>query len=96
MNKTTNLNSGVYDNRDQFVFLSKWIEKRLKELHVKPDFQVDPLDQSHPYNVAFDLVCKEAVSHMNIQYQYEPSPQELMYAFFQMRDPKPKRDIESE
>ena len=68
MNKTTNLNSELYNNREQFVSLSKWIKNRLEELHVKPDFRVDPLDQNHPYNVAFDLVCKEAVSHMNIQY----------------------------
>ena len=47
----------------------------------------DPMDPHHPYNQAFDALCKEAEQHWRQERNYWPSPCNYRTPSFQMEDP---------
>ena len=52
--KNTSLHSREYQR------LMKWFRRRQHELGLDQLHDGDPMDPHHPYNQAFDVLCKEA------------------------------------
>ena len=71
----------------EYQRLIKWFQRRRHELGLDQMHDGDPMDPHHPYNQAFDALCKEAERHWRSERNYWPSPLQLSHAFFQMKDP---------
>ena len=71
----------------EYRILAKWFRRRQYELGLDQMHHGDPMDPHHPYNRAFDALCKEAEQHWRSKRNYWPSPLQLSHAFFQMKDP---------
>ena len=65
----------------------KWFRRRQHELGIDQLHDGDPMDPHHPYNQAFDVLCKEAEQLWRSERNYWLSPLQLSHAFFQMKDP---------
>ena len=79
--KNTSLHSREYQR------LMKWFRRRQHELGLDQLCDGDPMDPHHPYNQAFDVLCKEADQLWRTERNYWLSPLQLSHAFFQMKDP---------
>ena len=79
--KNTSLHSREYQR------LMKWFRRRQHELGLDQLRDGDPMDPHHPYNQAFDVLCKEAEMLWRSERNYWLSPLQLSHAFFQMKDP---------
>ena len=79
--KNTSLHSCEYQR------LMKWFRRRQHELGLDQLRDGDPMDPHHPYNQAFDVLCKEADQLWRTERNYWLSPLQLSHAFFQMKDP---------
>ena len=79
--KNTSLHSREY------LRLVKWFRRRQHELGIDQLRDGDPMDPHHPYNQAFDVLCKEAEQLWRSERNYWLSPLQLSHAFFQMKDP---------
>ena len=79
--ENTSLHSREYQS------LAKWFRRRQYELGLDLMHDGDPMDPHHPFNRAFDTLCKEAELHWRSERNYWPSPLQLSHAFFQMKDP---------
>ena len=79
--KNTSLHSREYKR------LMKWFRRRQHELGLDQLRDGDPMDPHHPYNQAFDVLCKEADQLWRTERNYWLSPLQLSHAFFQMKDP---------
>ena len=79
--KNTSLHSREYQR------LMKWFRRRQHELGLDQLRDGDPMDPHHPYNQAFDVLCKEADQLWRTERNYWLSPLQLSHAFFQMKDP---------
>ena len=79
--KNTSLHSREYQR------LMKWFRRRQHELGLDQLRDGDPMDPHHPYNQAFDVLCKEAEQLWRSERNYWLSPLQLSHAFFQMKDP---------
>ena len=71
----------------EYQLLLAWFTRRQHELGLDHLSGGDPMDPHHPYNQAFDALCKEAEQHWRQERNYWPSPLQLSHAFFQMEDP---------
>ena len=79
--ENTSLHSREYQR------LMKWFRRRQHELGLDQLRDGDPMDPHHPYNQAFDVLCKEAEQLWRSERNYWLSPLQLSHAFFQMKDP---------
>ena len=77
----------------EYQMLVAWFSRRQHELGLSQFTKGDPLDPHHPYNQAFDALCKEAEHHWREERNYWPSPLQLSHAFFQMKDPIQPDDL---
>lgn len=71
----------------EYQALKHWFQRRIHELGLDRLEEGDPMDPHHPFNQAFDALCKEAQSLWWQTRRYVPSPLQLSHAFFQMDDP---------
>ena len=71
----------------EYQRLMKWFRRRQHELGLDQLRDGDPMDPHHPYNQAFDVLCKEADQLWRTERNYWLSPLQLSHAFFQMKDP---------
>ncbi len=71
----------------EYRLLSDWFKRRMHELGIDSMRDGDPMDPHHPFNQAFDALCKEAEHYWRTERNYIPSPLQLSHAFFQMEDP---------
>lgn len=71
----------------EYSILKDWFCRRIHELGLEDMDLGDPLDPHHPYNLAFDALCKEAEAIWADERNYKLSPLQLTHAFFQMKDP---------
>jgi hypothetical protein len=71
----------------EYQVLLSWFQRRQHELGIDQMTDGDPMDPHHPYNQAFDALCKEAEHYWRRERNYWPSPLQLSHAFFQMEDP---------
>ncbi len=71
----------------EYQLLKAWFQRRCHELGLDTLGDGDPMDPHHPYNQAFDALCKEAELYWRTKRNYLPSPLQLSHAFFQMEDP---------
>ena len=78
--ENTSLHSREYQR------LIKWFQRRQHELGLDQLHDGDPMDPHHPYNQAFDVLCKEGSSSGVVNEIIGISLQ-LSHAFFQMKDP---------
>ncbi len=79
----------------EYEILKQWFSRRIYELGLDELDSGDALDPFHPYNQAFDALCKEAEKLWKSERNYVLSPLQLTHAFFQMKNPVQPDNLEA-